>query len=203
MNRSTFACSLLASLLVAACSSSSTEATVSDAGATASVDASGPTDAGIVTSDAASAFVLTSPAFAEGGEIDAEYTCDGVGHSPALAWANAPQGTVEYALLMTTEARDGRKWNWVLHSIPSSISSLAVASTGVGVACLTSDGPNLAYSAPCSQGPGAKSYTFTVYALSAKPSLPTQANQVTGAVLAAAIADRTLGSSALTVTYTR
>ena len=79
----------------------------------------------------------------------------------------------------------------------------AVASTGVGVAGLASDGPNLAYSAPCSQGPGAKSYTFTVYALSAKPSLPTQANQVTGAVLAAAIADRTLGSSALTVTYTR
>lgn len=203
MIRSLLACSLSASLLLAACSSSSTDAVVVDAGSGPTIDAGSTLDAAPSASDAAASLVLSSPAFAEGGAMAAEYTCDGVGHSPALAWTGAPQGTVEYALLMTTEARDGRKWNWVLHSIPSSVSSLAVGSTGVGVAGLTSDGPNLAYAAPCSQGPGAKSYTFTLYALSQKPTLPSQANQVTGAVLAAAMADRTLASSALTVTYTR
>jgi phosphatidylethanolamine-binding protein (PEBP) family uncharacterized protein len=126
-----------------------------------------------------------------------------VGHSPALAWTGAPQGTVEYALLMTTEARDGRKWNWVLHSIPSSVSSLAVGSTGVGVAGLTSDGPNLAYAAPCSQGPGAKSYTFTLYALSGTPTLPSDPKSVTGAVLEQAIASLTLQKSSLDGEHTR
>ena len=52
-------------------------------------------------------------------------------------------------------------------------------------------------------GPGAKDYTFTVYALSAKPTLPAQASLVTGTALMDAIASLTLAQSALTVTYTR
>jgi len=66
-----------------------------------------------------------------------------------------------------------------------------------------SDGPQAAYQPPCSQGPGAKLYTFTLYALSASPSLPVPANQVTGAVLSSAIATITLGSASLRLNYTR
>ncbi len=82
------------------------------------------------------------------------------------------RGTVELAVLATTVAKDGLKWNWVLHAVPSGVTALAEGQQGVGIAGLTSDGPNLAYSPPCSQGPGAKTYTFTVYALSARPSCP-------------------------------
>jgi len=46
-------------------------------------------------------------------------------------------------------------------------------------------------------------YTFTVYALSASPTLPDSRTQVTGAVLAAAIAPVTIGSASLSVSYTR
>ncbi len=133
----------------------------------------------------------------------AEFTCDGVGHSPPLAWSGVPSGTVELALLMTTQAKDGTKWNWVLYGIPPTASSLAVGQTDVGTFGLTSDGPNLAYAPPCSQGPGAKFYTFTVYALSAKPSLPASAKMVTGPVLTAAMQGITLASSSLSVSYTR
>jgi len=166
-------------LLVAGCSSASETAT----------------DGGALT--------VTSTAFTDGGALPAEYTCDGVGHSPALAWSGAPSGTVEYALLMTTVANDGLKWNWVVYGIPSSASGIATGATDVGTAGLTSDGPNLAYSPPCSQGPGAKTYTFTLYALSAKPSLPSDPHEVTGSVLSAAIQSITLASQALNVTYSR
>jgi phosphatidylethanolamine-binding protein (PEBP) family uncharacterized protein len=168
----------------------------------ASTDASAPAD--ILASDTpAGAFTLTSPVFVHGGTLPAEYTCDGVGHSPPLAWTGAPAGTVEFALLMTTLARDGLKWNWVLYGIPATATSLTVGSSGVGTAGLTSDGPALAYSPPCSRGPGPMMYTFTLYALSGSPTLPARPNQVTGAVLTDAIRALTLASSAVTVTYTR
>lgn len=148
-------------------------------------------------------FVLASPAFHGGGTLPMEFTCDGVGHSPPLFWSGTPAGTVELALMMTTQAKDGLKWNWVLFRVPPGTRELAVGSMGVGLAGLTSDGPNLAYSPPCSQGPGLMRYTFTLHALSAVPSLPAQPRSVTGTVLTAAIANLTLASSSLDVTYTR
>ena len=153
--------------------------------------------------DTSSTLSLTSPAFANGSALPVDFTCDGAKASPPLAWSGAPAGTAQFALMMTTLALDGEKWNWVLYDIPASATSLERNSAGVGTAGLTSDGPLLAYSPPCSQGPGAKTYTFTVYSLSAGPSLPAQAGQVSGPVLTAAIANLTLASSQLNVTYTR
>jgi phosphatidylethanolamine-binding protein (PEBP) family uncharacterized protein len=153
--------------------------------------------------DASAALALTSTAFVDGGTMPATYTCDAQGVSPPLAWSGIPAGTAELALLMTTEARDGRKWNWVLHSIPTSKTAVAEGARDVGVAGITSDGPLLQYYPPCSQGPGAKSYVFTVYALSAKPALPSAPNQATGAVVEEAIANVTLAKASITVSYTR
>lgn len=130
-------------------------------------------------------------------------TCDGKGESPPLVWSGVPAGTAELALLMTTEAKDGRKWNWVLFGIPAGTTALSTASVGVGTCGLTSDGPALAYSPPCSAGPGAKAYTFSLYALSGKPVLPAAAKDVTGPILTAAIAPLTLATSTLTANHTR
>jgi phosphatidylethanolamine-binding protein (PEBP) family uncharacterized protein len=146
---------------------------------------------------------LTSPAFTDGGTLPVVYTCDGAGHSPPLAWTGAPEGTVQFAVLMTTLANDGLKWNWLLYGIPAGVTSLAESATGVGTVGLSSDGPELRYYPPCSQGPGAKTYTFTIYALSAAPLLSVPADQVTGQVLTSAISPATLASSHVSVTYTR
>jgi len=148
-------------------------------------------------------FTLTSTAFQNGGVLPVVYTCDGAGSSPPLAWTGAPAGTVGFAIMMTTLANDGLKWNWVLYNIPGDVTSLAENAVGVGTFGLTSDGPNLAYYPPCSQGPGAKTYTFTVYALSGTPTFAVPANQVNGLVLTGAISRLTLTSSQLSVTYTR
>jgi hypothetical protein len=105
---------------------------------------------------------------------------------------------------MTTLPGDGStKWNWVLQGIPGSTTALKKDSFGVGVPGLGSDGPIVGYQPPCSQGPGAKRYTFTIYALSGSPSFSVPAAQVTGAVLADAVAPLTLGSASLNLSYAR
>lgn len=153
---------------------------------------------------ASSAFALSSPAVASDGLLPAAYTCDGPGSSPALAWVNPPPGTQQFALLLTTvDAAGTTKWNWVLHDLPGTLRSLARDALGPGTAGVGSDGPFVGYQPPCSQGPGAKSYTFTLYALSGAPSLGGAATPVAGATLAAAVAPITLGSATLTVSYTR
>lgn len=148
-------------------------------------------------------FTLTSPAFQDGGELPVDYTCDGAGYSPPLQWAGQPKATVEFALMMTTIAKDGEKWNWVLYDIPSDVPALAENSSGVGINGLSSDGPELVYYPPCSQGPGPKTYTFTIHALSQKPVITVPADHVSGAVLTSAISQITLASSQINVSYTR
>jgi len=96
--------------------------------------------------------------------------------------------------MMTTLPGDGTtKWNWVLYAIPPSATGLAKDSSGVRHAGSRQRRAAAAYQPPCSQGPGAKVYTFTLYALSAPPALPASAGQVTGAALTTAIASITLG----------
>ena len=147
-------------------------------------------------------FRLTSSIAADGGVLPTEFTCDGVGVSPPLQWSGAPAGTREFALVMTTLPGDGTtKWNWVLYGIPAATTGLPRASTGIGTQGYGSDGPAPGYQPPCSQGPGAKAYTFTVAALSGTPSLPTA--RITGSLLATAIAPVTLATASMTLTYTR
>jgi len=149
-------------------------------------------------------FLLMSDAGADGGMLPVEYTCDGSGSSPALSWSQPPEGTKEFALMMTTLPGDGTtKWNWVVYGIPASVTGLSKNNTTVGITGTGSHGTSMIYDGPCSQGPGAKLYTFTIYALSASPALPSSADLVTGPILTSAISSVTLGSAALNLSYSR
>ena len=148
-------------------------------------------------------FSLTIDAGIDNGTLPADYTCDGSGSSPALSWSNAPEGTREFALMMTTLTPDGSTdWSWVLYGIPATTTSLAKNTSGVGTLGVSHRSAR-AYEPPCSQGPGAKLYTFTLYALSASPQLPDAADQVTGDVLTKAISSFSLASASLNLSYTR
>lgn len=163
-----------------------------------------PATTTVSTAPSVAQMTLTSSVGPNGGTLPADYTCDGSSASPPLAWTGAPSGTVEYALLMTTLPGDGTtKWNWVMFGIPVGTTSLDRNTSGIGIFGVGSDGPTTAYQPPCSQGPGLKLYTFTIYALSASPVLTVPARQVTGAILSTAIANITLGSGSLTLGYTR
>jgi phosphatidylethanolamine-binding protein (PEBP) family uncharacterized protein len=151
-----------------------------------------------------SSFTVSSTAALAGGSLPATFTCDGAGVTMPLAWSNAPAGTAGFAVQMTTLPGDGSThWSWVLYDVPATATGLAMASSGVGTLGLPDGAPSPAYSAPCSQGPGNKTYTFTVTALSAQPTFSVPASQVTGQVLATAIAPLTLASASLDVGYAR
>ena len=174
----------------------------SASGTTPAATASAASTSTTISTTTSTTFSLLSAA-AVNGSLPAEYTCDGPASTPALSWSAGPAGTTEYALLMTTLPGDGStKYNWVLHGIPATKNSLAKNSYGVGTLGVGSDGPNVNYQAPCSQGLGEKAYTFTVYALSTAPAL-TGSAAVSGATLAAAIAPITVGTASLTLTYNR
>jgi phosphatidylethanolamine-binding protein (PEBP) family uncharacterized protein len=156
------------------------------------------------TSGTSGSFTLTSPAAQAGGTLPAEYTCDGRGSTLPLAWSGAPAGTREFALLMTTLPGDGTtRWNWVLYGIPASSSSLPKDAFGIGTLGVGSESPGNEYDPPCSQGPGTKAYTYTLYALSGAPVLPGSPSQVTGKVLSDAVAPLTLGTATLSLNYAR
>lgn len=168
------------------------------------VDAATEVPCTVTTPPASATFALTSPVGTEGGTLAADYSCDGPGASPALAWSGAPAATREYALLMTTLPGDGSiKYNWVLHSLPATVTSLKKDNFATGTPGVGSDGPFPGYQPPCSQGPGAKRYTFTVYALSGSPVLPAGSSPISGAALAQAIAPLTLATATLNLSYTR
>jgi len=151
-------------------------------------------------------FTLTSSAFVNGGTLPAQYTCDGssgmLSPNPPLAWSGAPSGTMTYALTVTTIALDGTKYNWVLYNIPNTVTSLTEATTQ-GTAGVSTDGSELRYYPPCSSGPGEKTYTFTLYALSGTPTFSVPESEVTGLILTGAISPLIIGTSQINVSYTR
>ena len=147
-------------------------------------------------------FRLTTSVAADGGTLPIDYTMDGSGASPDLAWSNAPAATQGYVLLVTTLPGDGTtRYNWVLYNIPAATAGLA-RNTTVGTSGKSSD-TVVAWAPPQSVGPGLKTYTFTLYALSGTPSLPADPTLVTGDVVTQAISGMTLGSASFTLGYTR
>jgi|GEM_PF-512858 len=169
---------------------------------TATNDIGPSTTSKSLTVGSAVSFALASSIGSDGGTLPVDYTVDGSGASPDFAWSGAPSGTTEFALLMKTEAVDGTRWNWVLYHIPAATTSLAMNTSGVGT-CGLSDLSTTAYAPPHSPGAGPMLYTFTLYALSATPTLPSDAAQVTGAVLTEAISSLTLGTATLNLSYSR
>ena len=157
----------------------------------------------ILTPKHSGQFVLASSAVKDGGALLPEFNGDGAGASPPLAWTGAPAGTESFALVMDHLAPGNvMKCYWTMWDVPATVTSLPKNVRGIGKL-----GPSfrdqLGYEPPHSQGPGLKTYTIHVYALSASPKLPDSARAVTREVLLTAIKDSILDSAELKVTYTR
>ena len=90
-----------------------------------------------------------------------------------------------------------------LYNFPTSVSGLNEKSANVGLFGLNTVNEKTEYSPPCSQGPGAKSYVITVFALSEEPFLGVVQTKVTRDILLTAISKITLGTAVLNVSYTR
>lgn len=147
-------------------------------------------------------FTLSSNSVDANSALSIDHTCDGAGTSPQLSWANAPEGTVCYAVTMHHIPGPGDEHVYmVVYNIPSSVSSLASGETSVGSWGTNTVNDQASYTPPCSQGTGTKEYILTVHALSACPTISSA--KVTKAELETAIKDITLGSATKTITYTK
>ncbi|HKW80300.1 MAG TPA: YbhB/YbcL family Raf kinase inhibitor-like protein [Casimicrobiaceae bacterium] len=119
---------------------------------------------------------ITSPAFADQGEIPTQFTCQGKDISPALAWTGIPAGTRSIALIVDDPdapdpAAPKMTWvHWVLYDIPPSSSGLPEAVQPGALPAGTREGTNdwkrTGYGGPCPPI-GRHRYFFKLYALDA------------------------------------
>jgi Raf kinase inhibitor-like YbhB/YbcL family protein len=110
-------------------------------------------------------FSLTSSAFQDGGAIPAQFTCDGAGHSPSLAWGDPPAGTKSLALIVDDpDAPSGTFGHWAAYDIPASARAISVGEAPGEQAINGFGKPG--YGAPCPPpGHGLHHYRFKLYAL--------------------------------------
>jgi Raf kinase inhibitor-like YbhB/YbcL family protein len=156
------------------------------------------------TSANAGSLVLRSPVVAAGAELPTEFTGDGAGISPPLEWSGAPANTRAFAVIMHHLDAEGRtKWYWTIYNIPAEQRALPANAHGIGV--LGSNGINrrVGYAPPHSKGPGAKSYTLTLYALSAPLQIELSPQEVDRDVLLRAMQGLVLAEAELKIVSTR
>ena len=109
-----------------------------------------------------SPLVLTSPAFANGDEIPADYSCKGP--SPALQWSGVPAGTKELALIVVDESDDGFV-HWLITGIAPSPGAIAKGETPPGAVLHANSAGGLGWYGPCPTGNIAHMYSFRLIAL--------------------------------------
>jgi hypothetical protein len=149
-----------------------------------------PTQAPAARPPAKPGFALTTPAFADGEKIPAKFTWavrDKV-VSPPLAWANVPDNTVSFTLIMhdpDTAPKQGVEdiLHWLVFNIPGNVRELP---EGLPNAAALPDGSIQAKNFRGKAGylgPGAPSagpyhhYTWELYALDTKLDLTPDANR--------------------------
>ena len=147
---------------------------------------------------------MSSTAFHNGGALPTEFTCDGERASPPLAWSNPPAGARFFAVTMHHIPGPGDKHVYlVIYNIPGNVTSLPKNARDIGAWGINTVNGQREYTPPCSKGPGAKTYTLTVYALSSEAKFADPGTPVTMDMLLAAIQDKTLATAAVDVTYSR
>ncbi len=171
-----------------------------------SVPVAGDVDGGVGTfapvtlpaSVAAAPFVLSLP-WANGGVIDARFTCDGADLSPLLTWTAPPAGTVELALLVTDDDADGYV-HWAVAGIPPTAGEKGEGATITGAVEGVNDAGTVGWSGPCPPPGAPHTYRFTLYALGQQAELP---DDFTGTELAAVAGAAATAIAELTGTYSR
>lgn len=150
-------------------------------------------------------FQMTSTAFAQGGVIPRQYTCDGKDMSPPLQWGEPPAGTRSFALICDDPDAPAGIWvHWVLYNMPAAARSLpealpATAELPDGSRHGQNSWRRLGYGGPCPPS-GTHRYVFKLYALGTVLDIKPGANKQQ---LLKAMEGHILGQAELMGTYSR
>jgi Raf kinase inhibitor-like YbhB/YbcL family protein len=145
---------------------------------------------------------LTSPAFADGGMIPVEYTCDGEDLSPDLEWSDVPPRTTSLALTCEDpDAPRGTFTHWLVWNLDPSMGGLRAGEVPAGARQGRNDFGTIGYRGPCPPpGHGTHHYHFALYAVSRPIAL---GDGATIGELRRALAGATLDWAELIGTYRR
>lgn len=155
--------------------------------------------------DAAGGMQLHSAAFEDGGDIPAQYSCDGAGISPPLVWDHLPGETGSLVLIVDDPDAPLGTWvHWLLYNIPPETVGLAEDLPGKsGIPPGSQQGLNSwrkeAYGGPCPPS-GEHRYFFKLYALDSRLDLASGADKKE---LMAAMEGHVLDQGQLVVHYRR
>ncbi|WP_444936043.1 YbhB/YbcL family Raf kinase inhibitor-like protein [Microbulbifer sp. JMSA004] len=138
------------------------------------------------------------------------FGCTGSNISPQLSWSNTPEGTEAFAVFAyDPDAPTGSGWwHWQLVNIPKDTTSLQADAGNSeknripqGSIQIVNDYGLRGFGGACPpKGHGAHRYQFTVYALSKKLDLPSDAS---GALTGYMVKANSLGASTVEALYVR
>lgn len=112
---------------------------------------------------------LRSPAFGDGSRIPVRFTCDGVGHSPPVAWSAPPRGTAQ--LVVTVFDSDANFTHWTVSLSPRE-RALPEGVVPAGAVQGRNSFGRIGYGGPCPpRGAPPHHYQFTLYALRRREAL--------------------------------
>jgi Raf kinase inhibitor-like YbhB/YbcL family protein len=184
------ALTVLAALLLAACSGSGGGST----GSGPAASSAGPATPTAAPSGAAT-ITVRSPAFAAGAMIPVRFSCRGSSTPIPLTWTGVPAGAASVALIMDDpDAPSGTFTHWVVFNLPVSSRGITNGRLPAGAAQAQNGRGQAAYTGPCPPS-GTHHYRFTVYAEPKR--LPLQAGASLAEALAA-IRSNPLASGGLT-----
>ena len=114
---------------------------------------------------AAGAFRISSPLFADRGEIPPRYTCDGGDENPPLSIENVPPNARSLALIVDDPDAPRGTWvHWVVWGIDPKARGIREGVLPGGAVQGTNDFGNRRYGGPCPPS-GRHRYFFKLYAL--------------------------------------
>jgi len=184
------AVTVLAVLLLAACSGSGDGST----GSGPAASSAGPATPTAAPSGAAK-ITVRSPAFAAGAMIPVRFSCRGSNTPIPLTWTGVPASAASVALIMDDpDAPSGTFTHWVVFNLPVASDGITNGRLPAGAAQAQNGRGQAAYTGPCPPS-GTHHYRFTVYAEPKR--LPLQAGTSLAEALAAIRSDA-LASGRLT-----
>jgi len=163
--------------------------------------ATGP-DVQVPTRAGTASLGVAAAAFTDGGELPAEFTCDGAGDFPAVSWGELPDGTAAVAVLVhDPDAPGGDFVHRLVSNLGPASGLLDTAATPAGALELRTSGGTDGWVPPCPpDGDGPHRYVFTVYALNRPTRLPETAQTQTAI---ATVTEAAIASGSVTAQYAR
>lgn len=123
-------------------------------------------------------FGLGSSAFANGSPIPADYACDGTNQSPPLNWSAVPTGTVELAVtVVDLDSEDAQLVHWAVAGLDPTLAGLDAGTDipligGVVARNYTTE---FGWAGPCPPAGETHRYVFTLYALTERSNVTSDA----------------------------